>query len=73
MNLGVDDFPLKAIGVNIYGKMSSSPLLVAACPQIANLTVALLNEQHELRIKLAQEGPIMVAPAPNGLQWARPL
>ena len=58
--LSPDNFPLRAIGVNIYARLWSSPILVADMPETAESTVHALNEYARLRMRLEEEGPVLV-------------
>jgi hypothetical protein len=46
MLLNVDDFPLMCIGVLIYARTQSSPILTAADPNVAILVTAALNDRY---------------------------
>lgn len=65
--LSPENFPLRAIGVNIYAQMWSSPILVADSPQTAETVTAWLNEFAQLKARVVRDGPVLVAPPSSGM------
>ena len=58
--LGPEQFPLRAIGNEIYSQLLSSPILTAQNPDIAGATVYMLNEMCSIILKVKNEGPTLV-------------